>query len=131
MAKEEQNLPTDSELEILNILWEEGESSVRVVNEKLNDKREVGYTTTLKIMQIMYEKGMVLRNDNQKTHLYKAKQKEQKVKGNLLTNLISSTFNGSFQNLMMTAIKNEKFSKEDLNMIKELIEEEEKKTINK
>jgi BlaI family transcriptional regulator, penicillinase repressor len=127
MAKEEQNLPTESELEVLNILWELGESSVRTVNEKLNEKREVGYTTTLKIMQIMHEKGLVLRDDNQKIHLYTPKQKEQKIKGNLLTNLIENTFNGSFQNLMMTAIKNQKISKSDLESIKNLIKDHESK----
>jgi BlaI family transcriptional regulator, penicillinase repressor len=127
MAKEEQNLPTESELEVLNILWELGESSVRTVNEKLNEKREVGYTTTLKIMQIMHEKGLVLRDDNQKIHLYSPKQKEQKIKGNLLTNLIENTFNGSFQNLMMTAIKNQKISKSDLESIKNLIKDHESK----
>jgi BlaI family transcriptional regulator, penicillinase repressor len=127
MAKEEQNLPTESELEVLNILWELGESSVRTVNEKLNEKRKVGYTTTLKIMQIMHEKGLVLRDDNQKIHLYLPKQKEQKIKGNLLTNLIENTFNGSFQNLMMTAIKNQKISKSELESIKNLIKDHESK----
>jgi predicted transcriptional regulator len=126
MPPELNNLPTDSELEILNLLWEHGESSVRFINDLLNEKREVGYTTTLKIMQIMNEKGLVKRNTEQKIHLYKAVHKENKIKNNLLTNLIDTTFNGSAQSLIMAALGNQKVSKNELNEIKNLIDQIEK-----
>ena len=76
--------PTDSELEILHILWENGPSSVRYINDMLNERRDVGYTTTLKLMQIMNEKGLVKRDTAAKTHIYIAVAKENDTKNNLV-----------------------------------------------
>lgn len=119
--------PTDSELEVLQFLWHFGECSVRQINDLLNEKREVGYTTTLKIMQIMNEKGLVDRDTASKVHIYKARIKETHTKKNLLNDFISTTFNGSSQALVMQALGNHKASKEELQEIKDLIEQIENK----
>ena len=119
-------LPTDAELEVLQLLWEYGESSVRFINEKLNLKREVGYTTTLKIMQIMNDKGLVMRNTESKTHLYKAKLKENSTKTFLMNDFISNTFNGSAKDLVMHALGHHNATDDELNEIKALISEIEK-----
>ena len=80
MSSRQKNMPTESELEILQILWQHGPSSVRFVNELLNEKREVGYTTTLKIMQIMTEKGLVSRDTSSRTHVYDSVAKKRILK---------------------------------------------------
>lgn len=118
--------PTDSELEVLQLLWELGPSSVRDINEKLNLKREVGYTTTLKIMQIMNEKGLVIRDTKSRSHIYKSAIKETSTKQNLLKEFISTTFNGSAKNLVLQALGGSKTSKKELEEIKELIKRIEK-----
>ena len=85
--------PTEAELEILQVLWQHGPSSVRFVNEQLNTKREVGYTTTLKLMQIMVEKGLAHRNTDSRTHIYKAAIAEEDTQEKLLKSFVDSTFN--------------------------------------
>jgi predicted transcriptional regulator len=119
--------PTESELEILQILWEKGPSSVRYVNDLLNKKRSIGYTTTLKIMQIMTEKKLVKRNTESRSHIYDALSLEQETKKNLLQTFINNTFKGSTASLVMQALGSEKTSKEDLEEIKSLIEKLENK----
>jgi len=119
--------PTESELEILQILWEKGPSSVRDVNNLLNAKRTIGYTTTLKIMQIMTEKGLVIRNTESRSHIYDALLKETETKKNLLQTFINNTFKGSTANLVLQALGSEETSKEDLEEIKSLIEKLENK----
>lgn len=119
--------PTESEIEVLNILWEHGPQSVRFVNEKLNENREVGYTTSLKIMQIMLEKGLLSRDASSRTHIYKAKVNEQKMQGQLLKKFVDSAFRGSSTNLVLQALGNHKPSQEELDEIKELIKKIEKK----
>lgn len=113
--------PTDSELEILNILWANGPNNVRFINEKLNQKREVGYTTTLKIMQLMFEKGLITRDDSNKTHIYKSNIKEGKTKQSLLQNFVQNTFNGSMKALVVEALGEGSSSKEELDEIKSFI----------
>ena len=113
--------PTDSELEILQILWENGASSVRSVNDQLNANREVGYTTTLKIMQIMAEKGLVTRNTDSRTHIYTAAVAEAEARQNLLEKFVDTTFRGSAMSLVMQALGNHKASSEELAEIKDLI----------
>jgi predicted transcriptional regulator len=119
--------PTDSELEILQLLWQHGECSVRQINDLLNQRRDVGYTTTLKIMQIMNDKGLVDRNADQRVHLYKARLKENKTKKNLLNDFIETAFNGSAQAMVMHALGNHKPSKQELEEIKEIINQLENK----
>ncbi len=123
--------PTESELAILQILWKEGDQTVRQINDKLNIVREVGYTTTLKHMQLMIEKNLLNRNTDTKQHIYSAKVKEGKTKKHLLQNFIESTFRGSASTLVMQALGNEKTSDGELKEIKQLIKDIEKKRNNK
>ncbi|MHB8930911.1 MAG: BlaI/MecI/CopY family transcriptional regulator [Melioribacteraceae bacterium] len=121
MAKKQTPRPTDSELEILRILWENGASTVKAVNEKLNEKKESGYTTTLKMLQIMYEKNLVVRDENERSHVYKAAINQDEIQKVLLDKLLTSAFSGSAANLVMQALGNSQPSKEELKKIKELL----------
>lgn len=122
--------PTDSELSILQILWENGEASVREVNEQLNEQntgdKEIGYTTTLKLMQIMLDKKLVSRNTDSRTHIYSAAISEAETQGKLLNQFVDATFRGSAMKLVMQALGNHKASSEELDEIKALIEKIEK-----
>lgn len=118
--------PTDAELEILQILWQQGPSSVREVNERLNEQREVGYTTTLKLMQIMVEKNLAKRDTASRTHIYEAKVSESSTQGKLLENFLDTTFRGSATKLVMQALGNHQTSAQELAAIKALIEKIEK-----
>ena len=114
--------PTRSELEILQVLWQYGPSTVRFVNDTLNEqKRAVQYTSTLKLMQIMAEKKMVKRDETNMKHIYIAAMEEQKTKGFLLDRFVDSMFNGSASSLMMQLLGNRKTSKKELQEIKELL----------
>ena len=84
--------PTDAELAILNVLWAQGACTVRDVHERLSQERDMGYTTVLKLMQIMFEKGLVTRDDSQRSHVYKARQKEQTTQRMLVTDLLARAF---------------------------------------
>lgn len=121
MAKKQTPKPTDSELEILLILWQNGASTVKTVNEKLNEKKETGYTTTLKMLQIMYEKNLVERNENERSHVYKAAIDQNEIQKVLLDKLLETAFSGSAANLVMQALGNSQPSKEELKKIKELL----------
>jgi len=113
--------PTESELEILQLLWESGPSSVRFINEKLNRQRETGYTTTLKLMQIMNDKGLTTRDTGNRTHIYKANVKEDETKSKLLQNFVDATFKGSAMKLVMQALGNHDATQEELEEIKAFI----------
>ena len=119
--------PTEAELEILQILWAKGPSTVRAVNEELNEKREVGYTTTLKIMQIMADKGLAIRNTESRTHIYEAGVKESDTQQRLLKNFVDAAFRGSAMDLVMQALGNHNASEEELEKIKALIQQIEEK----
>ncbi len=119
---------TDAELEILQILWRDGPSTVRSVNEFLNEKREVGYTTTLKLMQIMTEKSLVDRDTSARTHVYRALVEEGDVQKGLLKKVINTAFHGSASNLIMQALGDHRASAEELRAIKDLIREIETKS---
>lgn len=125
--KKDQIKPTESELEVLRIIWEAGPSTVRFINDKLNKEREVGYTTTLKIMQIMTEKGLLSRNTDTRTHVYVTTVAEKKMQKQLLQKFVDSTFRGSAMNLVMQALGNHKASAEELEEIKSLIDKIENK----
>jgi len=114
--------PTDAELEILQVLWENGPSSVRFVNDELAEKREVGYTTTLKLMQIMFEKGLVARNTDARSHIYEAAIGRDATQRSLLGTFVDNVFSGSAMDLVMQALGNHKASKGELDQIKALIE---------
>ena len=115
--------PTDSELEILQILWKYGPSTVRFVNETLNKKREVGYTTTLKLMQIMTDKVLVLRDTKQRTHIYYSNIQENDVQRGLVKRMINKAFHGSAMELVMEALGNHQTTPEELKEIKDLIQQ--------
>ncbi len=114
--------PTDAELEILQVLWENGPSSVRFVNDLLGERKEVGYTTTLKLMQIMHEKGLVVRNTDARSHIYEAAIERDETQRNLLGTFVDNVFSGSAMDLVMQALGNHKASKDELDQIKALIE---------
>jgi BlaI family penicillinase repressor len=114
--------PTRSELEILQVLWKHGPSTVRSVNDRLNDeKRSVQYTSTLKIMQIMTDKGMLARDESSMKHVYSPLLEEKSTKGLLLDRFLDATFNGSAATLLMQLLGNKKTSKDELDEIKALI----------
>jgi len=114
--------PTRSELEILQVLWQHGPSTVRFVNDKLNEeKRAVQYTSTLKLMQIMYEKKLLKRDESSMKHVYSPAMEEQRTKSFLLDRFVDSMFNGSASTLMMQLLGNKKTSKEELDAIRELL----------
>src|SRR5215207_8149148 len=114
--------PTKSELEILQVLWQHGPSTVRFVNDMLNEqKREVQYTATLKLMQIMLDKGLLTRDESQMKHIYRAAVAEDKTKKVLLDRFVKTMYNGSASQLMMQLLDNKKTSKKELDAIKELL----------
>ena len=94
---------------------------MRIVNEKLNEKKEMGYTTTLKLLQIMFEKGLVERNENERSHVYSASLKENDVQKVLLDKLLETAFSGSAAKLVLQALGNSPTSKEDLKKIREYL----------
>ncbi len=114
--------PTEAELEILQVLWQEGPSSVRAINEHLNRQREVGYTTTLKTMQIMAEKGLLRRNTEQRTHIYEAAVSEADTQNSLLERFVDTTFRGSAMKMVLQALGKHEVSEKELREIKALIE---------
>lgn len=118
--------PTQSELKILQILWDQGPCSVREVHEKISENKEAGYTTTLKLMQIMAEKGHVDRDTSSRTHIYNAVVSENEAKTDLVSSFIRSTFKGSAKSLVLQALGNSETSQEDLDEIKKLISSIEK-----
>lgn len=112
---------TDAELEILHLLWELGPSTVRAVNDRLNQRREVGYTTTLKFMQIMFEKGLVTRREDGRTHIYAPAVGEQDMQSALLQQFVNTAFRGSAMKMVMQALGNHEASPQELDEIKALI----------
>lgn len=115
--------PTDAELAILNVLWAQGACTVRDVHERLSQERDMGYTTVLKLMQIMFDKGLVTRDDSQRSHVYKARQKEQTTQRMLITDLLARAFGGSTEKLVMQALAAKKASKDELAQIRRLLDE--------
>ncbi|WP_019949191.1 BlaI/MecI/CopY family transcriptional regulator [Hymenobacter aerophilus] len=121
MAKKMIPKPTESELEILQVLWQHGPSTVRFVNDELSQRREVGYTTTLKLLQLMLEKVLVLRDDDARTHVYRAAVREEETQGLLLDKFVDSAFGGSAMKLVMQALGNRRTSREELAQIRRLL----------
>ncbi|MXV14404.1 BlaI/MecI/CopY family transcriptional regulator [Hufsiella ginkgonis] len=113
--------PTKSELEILQVLWETGPATVRAVNDELQKKKDVNYTTTLKLMQIMAEKGILTRDERQMKHVYSVAEEEEKTKAHLLDKFVDSMYQGSPSKLVMQLLGNGKASKEELDEIKNIL----------
>ena len=121
-------MPTKSELEVLQILWVNGPSTVRFVHDTLNEQKEaVQYTSTLKLMQVMTEKGMLKRDETNMKHIYAAVLEQEKTKGFMLGRFLDSMYNGSVSNLMLALLKNEKTSEKELELLKEMIRKLDKK----
>ncbi len=114
--------PTESELEILQVLWIKGTASVREVHEELLKIKDAGYTTTLKLMQIMFEKGLVKRDDSIKTHIYQAAVSREKTQKHLLGKMIDSLFGGSSTELVIQALGNHKASADELEAIQKMLD---------
>lgn len=119
--------PTEAEIEILQILWDKGPSTVRFVNDKLNEKKDVGYTTTLKIMQIMNEKGLVSRKKEKRSHVYSASYSEDTTRELMMDRILNNLFSGSAKKLVMQVLGSKKTSKEEIKEIKKFIADLEKK----
>ncbi len=122
----EKQKPTESELEILQFLWEHGDAPVKSINEAQNENKKVGYTTTLKIMQIMYEKNLLGRKESGRSHIYFPLLKKESTQKDLIEKFVDTAFSGSAMNLVMQTLGNHKASKDELNAIKELIKKLEK-----
>lgn len=120
--------PTEGELVILQVLWSAGPSTVRDVNERLNENspKEIGYTTTLKLMQLMAGKGLVSRDTSSRTHIYAAALPEEKAQKTLLRRFVDTTFGGSASRMVLRALGDGKASPEELAEIKKLITQLEK-----
>ncbi|MCI4667537.1 MAG: BlaI/MecI/CopY family transcriptional regulator [Bacteroidia bacterium] len=115
--------PTEAELEILKVLWQSGPSTVRFVHEELAKHREVGYTTTLKQMQIMHDRKMLSRKKMGKTHIYTAQVSEKETQKQMLDKLVDTAFQGSAMKLVMQALGNGKTSSEELKEIRKFLDQ--------
>ena len=113
--------PTKSELEILQILWEKGPLTVRMVNDELLKQKDVNYTTTLKLMQIMADKGILKRDESQMKHIYSVAEEEQKTKSHLLDKFVDSMYKGSASKLVLQLLGNKKNSQQELQEIKDIL----------
>ncbi len=120
--------PTDAELEILAVLWSSGPATVRDVHEIISSRRPTQYTTVLKQMQVMAEKGLVLRNENQRAHVYDAARPREWTQRQLAGDILQRAFNGSAKSLMMGALSSRKASKKELAELRELLDEYERRT---
>jgi BlaI family transcriptional regulator, penicillinase repressor len=119
--------PTASELEILQVLWTRGPSTVREVHQVLSEKRDIGYTSVLKLMQIMTEKGSVRRNETQRAHVYEVCQPAEKTKRGLAADVLQRVFDGSASELMMHALAGHRATKAEIAELRRLITEYERK----
>lgn len=115
------NKPTESELEILQVLWQEGKATVRKVHESLSDIKDAGYTTTLKLMQIMYDKGLVDRDDSGKTHIYFPLASKESTQKLMLGKMMNTLFDGSPTQLVLRALGENKPTKEEIEQIEALL----------
>lgn len=115
-------VPTKAEMEVLQVLWLHGPSTVRFVHDTLNEQKEaVQYTSTLKLMQVMAEKGMLLRDETNMKHIYSPALEEAKTKATMLERFVDATYNGSASSVMLALLGNDKTSKEELQKMKDLL----------
>jgi len=123
MARSSVPRPTDAELAILRILWERGPSTVRQVHEVLARDRQAAYTTALKLLQIMTEKGLVERDDRDRTHVYRARLGEEQTQRQLVRDLVDRAFGGSAMKLVLQALASKRASADELRDIRKAIDE--------
>ena len=124
MARPALNRPTDAELTVLRVLWRRGPSTVREVHEELGGARPVGYTTTLKMMQIMSDKGLVERDESNRSHVYRAKASEERTQRQLIRDLLNRAFGGSARKLFVQALAEAKASPQEMADIRKLLDAE-------
>ena len=110
MASQKFPQPTNGELEVLRFLWDNGPSTVKQIHEEVNKKKSVGYTTTLKVMQVMHERGLLVRDDSKYRHIYTPALPEEKTQGQLLTDFLDKAFSGSAEKLVMQLLSAKKLS---------------------
>jgi BlaI family transcriptional regulator, penicillinase repressor len=127
VARPTRQRPTDAELEILTVLWERGPSTVREVHEMLGAAREAGYTTILKLMQIMARKGLVERDEDQRAHIYRATEARDQIQRRLVDDLVDRAFDGSSADLVLHALGARRASPADLAEIRRLLDTYEEK----
>lgn len=118
--------PTTSELQILQVLWERGPSTVREVHDALQAEKALGYTTVLKLMQIMTAKGLVRRDEQQRAHVYEAQQPAEKTKRQLAADVLQRVFDGSARELMLHALATQRSSKKEIEELRSLLDEHER-----
>ena len=123
MARKKTLGPTDRELAILGVLWDKGPSSVRDVHEALQRDEETGYTTTLKLMQIMVDKGLLVREDAGRRHVYRPTDSEERTQKQLIGNLLERAFAGSAEKLVMRALSARRVSPKELERIRQMLDE--------
>lgn len=123
MAKNPLPRPTDAELAILRVLWSRKQATVREVHEALSGAQTTGYTTVLKLMQIMTDKGLVERDESNRAHVYRPRLSEQKTKGQLVGDLLDRAFGGSAGELVMQALSARRASSDELQQIRELLDQ--------
>jgi predicted transcriptional regulator len=128
MARRPTPRPTDAELAILRVLWERGPSTVRQVHDVLSANREFAYTTTLKLLQLMTEKGVAVREEDGRVHLYRAAVAQEETQRHLIRDLVDRAFGGSPSQLVMQALAATPASAEELREIRRLLKEHEEKT---
>jgi BlaI family transcriptional regulator, penicillinase repressor len=116
-------LPTDAELAILAVLWRQGPSTVREVHEALHPSQGTGYTTVLKLMQLMAQKGLVERDESQRSHVYRAASAEAQTQRRLLGDLMDRAFAGSASQLVLRALSVKRASPEELEQIRTLLDQ--------
>ncbi len=119
--------PTASELEILHVLWTRGPSTVREVHTALSEKREIGYTTVLKLLQIMTEKELVIRNEDQRAHVYEARQPADRTKRQIASDVLQRVFEGSASDMMLHALAGRPTSPKELEELRQLLDEFERR----
>lgn len=126
MARPATGRPTDLELEILKVLWRNGPSTVRAVMEIMCRRRPIGYTTVLKMLQIMTDKGLVVCDKEQRTHVYRPRHQQKTIIGRLTQDLVERVFEGSAQKLLVHALEHKRVKPEELKEIRRLLDEMEK-----
>jgi predicted transcriptional regulator len=122
MSKVKLVRPTDAELSILRVLWQEGECTVRQVFEALRKEREMGYTTVLKLMQIMTEKGLVKRDESERTHVYQPRLTQEQTQQQLVGDLLNKAFGGSASQLVLQALSAKPATAQELKRIRQLLD---------
>src|SRR5713101_7409752 len=123
MATEALQKPTASELQILRVLWARGPSTVREVHQALSEEKSMGYTTVLKLMQIMAEKGLVRRNEDQRAHVYQASAPQQETQRRMVGEMLDRVFSGTSTQLVMQALATKRASADELAQIRQMLDE--------